>query len=216
MASSRDEVRPRTFFLNESHELAPIDKVGGGRIPEYVDIPWAKKAERLSSSIDAALRHVQRSKDPLRDDRYFLVAKPVPELKKYSIDKKKAPTGTFSEPTDFGGAHGRVFDRLGLDLLQVTSKGDAIVHGTRDRVEQLLGRSKELESLGAREQVRWATLDAFETVPLGLRVDEQWLQSVKTTDQLDVIFELQPVLDALMQTAYFGLFPKCCIASESG
>lgn len=190
----RDTFRPRTFFLNEKHELSSIDKTGGGRIPEYVGISWAQKAKRIGTSIDRVLQEVTASHDPLREERFFVIAQPVVELEKRSKDKQKAPGGTFKDQTSYGGAHGRVFDRLGLDLLQVTDDGKAVVHGGRERIEQLRQRSKSLSSLGAREQSRWATIDSFETVPLQLRVDGDWLTSLKPHQLADVVFELQPVL----------------------
>jgi hypothetical protein len=194
MASATDTSRPRTFFLNETHELSPADKTGGGRVPDYVGISWAQKAQRISGSIKTVLRNVEASNDPLRERRYFVVAHPVPELEKRSKNKAKAPSGIVKDLTDFGGVHGRVFDRLGLDLLQVTADGQAIVHGDRDRLEQLAQRSGSLESLGAREQSRWATIDAFDTVPLHLRVDAGWLASLRSDRPSEVVFELQPVL----------------------
>lgn len=194
MLSESDRMQPRTFFLNETHELSSADKSGGGRIPDYVGISWAQKARRVSSSIDNVLQEVQASRDPLRERRYFVMAHPVPELKKRSKDKKKAPDGIVIAETNFGGTDGRVFDRLGLDLLQVTEDGQAVVHGERDRIEQLLQRSRSLETLGAREQSRWANIDIFDTVPPNLRVDAGWLDSLRVDQPADVVFELQPVL----------------------
>src|SRR5687768_4802725 len=109
MAPTRDSTRPRTFFLNETHELSAAEKGGGGRIPDYVGISWAGKAKRISASIDQVLREVRSSHDPLREQRYFVVAQPVTELEKRSSDKRRAPSGTVKEPTEFGGSHGRVF-----------------------------------------------------------------------------------------------------------
>ena len=90
--------------------------------------------------------------------------------------------------------HGRAFERLGLDLIQITDSGNAIVHGDAERLEQLSLRSRTLGTLGAREQARWATIDLFEAVPLQIRVDGGWLHSLKPNESADVIFELQPVL----------------------
>lgn len=194
MANSRESRSPRTFFLNETHELSPLDKTGGGRVPDYVGISWAQKGKRIGESISRVVQQVQASRDPLRSKKYFVVAQPVPQLEKRSVDKKKAPEGTYMEPTAFGGVHGRVFDRLGLDLLQVTDDGKAVVYGDAERLGQLLSRTQALGSLGAREQARWATIDSFETIPLQLRVDGDWLNSLKQNEPTDVVFELQPVL----------------------
>src|SRR3569833_54640 len=193
MASRRDGIRPRTFYLNETHELSSEDKEGGGRPAEYVGISWARKAKRISSSISKVIEEVESSQDPLREERFFVLAKPVTAVEKRSKDKRKAPDGTFKEPTEFGGAHGRVFDRLDLDLLQVTGEGKAVVHGTKERVQQLLERSKSLDSLGSREQARWVTIEEFDTIPPEIRIDGEWLDKLKVEELTDVVFELQPV-----------------------
>ena len=112
--------KPLTFFLNETHELSPTEKAGGGGLPKYTGISWAAKATRLSKSLQTVSTKVETSHDPLKDDRYFVLALPVPKVEKKSENKRKYPKGTFKEPTNFGSDHGRVFDRLGLDLLQVT------------------------------------------------------------------------------------------------
>jgi hypothetical protein len=190
MASGGRE--PRNFFLNEAHELSPEEKRGGGRIPDYVGIEWGAKGRRLADSMDSVTRRIRASRDPLRDDKYFVVAQPVPELRKRSKAKGKPPE--FDEPTNFGGGHGRTFERLGLNLLQVTDDGLAIVHAPAERLGQLAARTRRLDSLGAREQSRWATIDLFETIPLNLRVDADWLKSLGQ-EATDVVFELQPVLN---------------------
>src|SRR5437868_518744 len=111
-------LRPRTFFLNERHE-AHDDYEGRGSLPKYVGIEWSTKAERISTSIDQSLAKVRKSKDPLRERQFFLVAQPDINLKK-SSDSKNRP-GIFAEPADFSKImHSRAFERLGLDLLDVT------------------------------------------------------------------------------------------------
>lgn len=189
--------QPRTFFLNEIHELSPEQKEGGGRAPEYAGISWAAKASQIGSSIRNVLKSVATSRDPLRKERYFILAQPVPEVEKKSKDKRKAPDGTYKELTDFGGQHARIFDRLGLDLLQVTTEGHAVVHASADRINQILERSESLESVGPREQSRWVTIQSFATVPLQLRVDADWLRSLRKDIAADSIIELQPVLGRL-------------------
>ncbi len=188
------KIEPRTFFLNETHELAPVEKQGGGRAPQYSGVSWAARAKQLSSSLRKVVDAVRSSHDPLKDERYFVIAQPVAEIEKRSSDKKKAPKGTLKEPTDFGGSHARVFDRLGLDLLQVTDDGKAVVHGQAERMDQIIQRSESLAQLGPREQSRWVTIDSFDTVPLELRVDANWLKTLRPHQAADVVIELQPVL----------------------
>lgn len=194
MATDQSSRQPRNFYLNEMHELSLGEKTGGGRAPAYVGIPWAQKGQRIGESLERVAQRVKSSIDPLREKHFFAVAHPVPELRKRSTDKKKAPDGTYAEPTSFGGVHGRTFERLGLDLIQVTDDGRAIVHGDAERLEQLAARSRSLGSLGVREQARWATIDLFETVPPQIRIDAEWLNTINATEAADVIFELQPVL----------------------
>jgi hypothetical protein len=194
MPQARNTSQPRTFFLNETHELSTVEKGGGGRIPDYVGISWAAKARQIAQSIEHVMQTVQASRDPLKNERYFVLAQPVPDVEKRSKDKKKAPQGTFKEPIQFGASHGRVFERLGLDLIQVTEDGKAVVHAEADMVEQLRNRSAALDTLGAREQARWVTIDSFDTIPIQLRVDSDWLKALKPHDPSDIVIELQPVL----------------------
>ena len=194
MAISKPRVDPRTFFLNENHELSPIEKSGGGSAAHYHGISWAARAKHIHDSLDEVADKIASSNDPLKDARYFVLAHPVAELEKVSTDKKKAPLGTYKEKTSFGGGHGRVFGRLGLDLLQVTEAGNAIVHAEPEKFSQLRQRSASLDKLGTREQSRWVTIDSFSTIPLELRVDADWLQSLKPDEASDVVIELQPVL----------------------
>lgn len=188
---------PRTFFLNEKHQLAPVEKGGGGIQPQYADINWVSKGKQISNSIATVAKAVEGSRDPLKNERYFVIADPVASVKKKSTNKKLAPTGERAEDTDFGGAHGRVFERLGLDLLQVLPDGKAVVHASVDTFEQLRDRTSSLGKLGVREQARWATIDAFEEIPLQLRVDQEWLDSLHREQPADVVIELQPVLARL-------------------
>jgi hypothetical protein len=168
MAVDRRRAVPRTFYLNEAHELASSEKEGGGRLPAYAPVPWASKAKRLTQTLQRVEQLIVASNDPLKNDRFFVLANPVIELEKISKDKKKAPHGTFKEPTEFGGPHGRVFERLGMDLLQVTDAGQAIVHAKKATMQQLRDRAVSLETLGAREQSRWITIDSFEPIFEGL------------------------------------------------
>jgi len=197
MAIDRRRVIPRTFYLNESHELASSEKEGGGRLPAFAPIPWAAKAQRLNQTLQTVERIILASNDPLKDERFFVLANPVPEVEKLSTNKKRAPQGTYKEPTEFGGTHGRVFERLGMDLLRVTDAGQAIVHAKKTTMDQLRDRSASLETLGAREQSRWITIDSFEVIPLKLRVDSEWISHLSPNVPSEVVFELQPVLTRL-------------------
>src|SRR5881396_2979108 len=86
-------VDPRNFFLNEQHELARGEKTGGGRIPDFVGVNWATKGSRISQSLLRVREQVRRSRDPLRESRYFVLARPSVGLEKKSQDKRKAQGG---------------------------------------------------------------------------------------------------------------------------
>lgn len=58
------KMSPRTFYLNEQHELARSDKEGGGSIPKYIDINWATKGAKITRSLESASRQIQQSPDP--------------------------------------------------------------------------------------------------------------------------------------------------------
>ena len=135
---------------------------------------------------------------------------------KRSTDKRLAPEGTVKETTDFGGKHARVFERLGLDLLQVTEHGDAVVHARAGRIEELAQRAEILDQLGVREQARWATIESFGTIPLELRFDADWLKTLKPRESSDVVFELQPVLSRVEADRVLRAIADLLSSSDGG
>jgi len=183
---------PRTFFLNEAHELSHQQKSGGGQIPRYEGINWARKASLLSHGFRTVIASLDESPDPLKDRRVFALASPAGALRKVSKDKRKAEGGFVTEHTDFGGAQSRLFDRLRLDLMQVRGE-QAIVHGSRGDFEQLAERVARLPALGALDRSRWAPISSLEPIPVQLRFDPEWFDSIRAKP-VDLIIELQPVL----------------------
>lgn len=87
-----------------------------------------------------------------------------------------------------------MFQRLGLDLLQVNDDGSATVHATAEKMDKLLLASESLDEVGTREQSRWATIDTFGVIPPSLRVDETWLDDLSVREVADAVLELQPLL----------------------
>lgn len=197
-------IEPRHFYLNEQHELSRLEREGGGRLPKLGEIDWTSKERRLSRSLGKTKRAIAESSDPLRERRYFLLARPEQSIPKLSSDKRKAPTGHFDEPVDYAGKDSRVLGRLGLDVLAVTEQG-AVVHTTPERFERLEALAPSLSELGKAEQARWAFVADFEAVPPSLRADEEWLASVRRAGGHEAIVELQPLLSrsegALVMTA---------------
>lgn len=192
--SPEGRVSPRTFYLNEQHELARAEKVGGGGVPKYVNINWATKGTAITQSLNRVKTQIQASRDPSKENHYFLLAAPVSELTKASEDKKKAVRGRVVEHTDFAEKHSRVFRRLGIDLLSVAEDGSAVVHMNPEMIEQLSNTARTLQGLGDREKSRWATIERFETIPAELRIDSDWLNGLGTRKTTDAVVEFQPLL----------------------
>jgi hypothetical protein len=188
------DIEPRTFYLNEQHELSREEKPPGGRPPQYTGIDWETRSARLGASLSTVRKTIARSNDPLKDRHYFLLARPVPELSKASTNARKAKDGVIVERTAYGDKDSRAFRRLGMDLLQVSGSGEAVVHALPERFEQLSLTASELAAAGPREQARWATIDFFEVVPPKLRVDDAWLRGLEHGRAADTVVEFQPVL----------------------
>ena len=194
MAVGKETSRARTYFLNEQHELSRGESRGGGSVPKLAPINWAARKRTITKSLDSVKESIEKSKDPLKDRRYFLLVNPVRRLKKESKDKKKAPDGTFDEPVDYSREHSRAFQRLGLDLLDVTDDGDALVHVSVDGFERIHQLASRLDRLGKLEQSRWAALRQFDVIPKSLRVDESWLTGLSKSKEVDAVIELQPLI----------------------
>jgi hypothetical protein len=192
--SPEGRVTPRTFYLNEQHELARSEKAGGGGIPKYIDINWATKGTAISHSLNRAKKQIEVSPDPSKENHYFLLAAPVEKLAKASEDRIKAVGGKVFKNTDFAREDSRVFRRLGVDLLRVADDGSAVVHMKPEIIEQLSNRAEALPRLGAREQSRWATIDRFAMIPSELRIDSDWLQTIGGKKVTDAVVEFQPLL----------------------
>ena len=134
------------------------------------------------------------SHDPVANRHYFVLAKPVQSIEKKSTNKRLAQDGVISSPVRFDEDDSRVFRRLGMDLIEVTADGNAVVHIEPERVKQLLATTQRLEDVGAREQARWASLDSFGVVPIELRLNDGWVRSLRPHVATDAIVEFQPLL----------------------
>ena len=157
----RSTAQPKNYFLNENHELAVGEKPGGGRHVDYLGISWPQKAKRLHDSLEKIERRAQQSSDPLSGRKYYILADPVAELAKAS-SAKDAVDGRKVEKVSFDGEQSKLFERIGLDLIEVHPNGAATVHASPERMEQLLTKTAQLAGLGAREQARFVAFDAFE------------------------------------------------------
>jgi hypothetical protein len=191
---AQNNPKPRSFFLNEQHELTRGEKEGGGGIPKYAPINWTKKGKRIQSTLHLVRERIRALPDPAKDSHYFLLAKPQAKLKKLSDNKKKAPKGEIEEVTSYSGKDSRVFSRLGMDLLNVAEDGSAVVHTTPERADQMESTAATLDEFGIREKVRWATIESFDLIPLEFRIDKEWLDSLSRGKPTDAVIELQPLL----------------------
>lgn len=192
--SPNGRVAPRNFYLNEQHELSRAEKESGGSVPQYVDIDWGARGGTINRSLNQVISQIQASHDPVKGQRYFVLAEPVGRLAKASSNLRKAVDGKVFEDTKFSEKHSRVFKRLGMDLVGVTEAGSAVVHMKPETVGQLSNTAENLAGLGAREKSRWATIDRFEMVPIEAKLDLNWLRSLKPQASDDAVIELQPLL----------------------
>ena len=85
--------------------------------------------------------------------------------KKKSKDRR-AVDGLLTESVRYDESDSRIFGRLGIDLLEVTDEGDAIVHLLPESAERLISTASVLAEVGPREQARWATIDIFSLLSL--------------------------------------------------
>lgn len=104
------------------------------------------------------------------------------------------PSGQRGEETDYGRKHSLVFRKLGLDLVDVTSTGEAAVHAIRERIERLLESTMALDDAGPKQKSRFMTIESLDVVPGRLRADDSWLATLPRVGPVDTVIELQPLL----------------------
>ncbi len=191
----RTPATPKNYFLNESHELSLEEKNGGGRYVAYLGVDWPHKARRLHESLQRIQSRAMRSSDPLSGRKYYILTDPEPELTKES-KAQGAIEGRKVEGVSFSGEQSKLFERVGLDLIEVHPSGSATVHATPERMEQLLSKTAQLVSLGAREQSRFVAFSSFEWIPSELKFDKAWLDEIgsKVTEGY---IKLQPLISEL-------------------
>lgn len=193
MAALPPRITPRTYFLNERQQLRAVEKMGFGALPKLGPIDWARRGKAINASLGKVRAAMATSKDPLREKRLFVIAQPVANLPKFK--ETKGEKVNFSEKVDFRTKDfAQVFGRLGLNLVDVTSQGSAIVHASPERFAELVTASEFLPQAGRREQARWSTIDSFGVVPADERLDLAWTQTLKAHQAVDIVFEAQPLL----------------------
>ncbi len=190
------EFAPKTFYLNEQHELTRNELSGGGGLPKLAPIDWKTRQAIIGNSLARVEQALTNSIDPVRAHRFYFLAQPEAHLVKKSDSKsrKLSSDGTYEEAVEYAGLHSRMFNRLGVDIVHVNEGGDAVVHVSTAGFQRLRQLSLDLEGLGKLDQSRWATIKHFEVVPYTERVDEEWLDSLQEGTKVEIVFELQPLL----------------------
>lgn len=187
--------KPRTFFLNEAHELGSFERDGGGRQADYVPIDWSARAAALSASFQYATTPA-RSPDPNVDRHFFVVAVPVQTVQKRSNDKK-VQGGIKHEVPTFGGEQSRLFRKLGMDLIETLPDGKATVHIPSKRKEQLLSTMTALPRASSKEKSRWINFEDFELLDWTSRVSPAWIETLEPHAVVEVAIRFQPTLTRL-------------------
>jgi len=193
MPPKKQIIKPKTFYLNEQHELPHEAKGGGGQLPNYIPIDWAAKGRTINQSIVSAKDKYSTSEDPLRNDHYFLLSKPEEKVAKYRTIKGE--TEEYEDEIDFSAKKdAQIFSKLGLDLLLVNDDGTAVVHAKPERLSQIISTTSSLDEAGRREQFRWAKIQSFGLIPQQLRIDEGWIEELNPKIAHDAVIEFQPLL----------------------
>jgi hypothetical protein len=189
-------IQPRNYFLNEQHELSREERATGGSVLKLAPINWSKKQTAIQTSIADVEAKLKRSKDPARKHRYYVVVDAEPTIIKASDSKNKP--AQYAEDVDYAGPqHSRAISRLGLDVLDVTKDGNAVVHVTPDGFDKLTSLVPRLSSLGKLDQSRWAMVKGFSFIPASKRIDNAWLRALPDAKPSDAVVELQPMLRRL-------------------
>ena len=187
--------KPKNYFLNEKHELSVEVKSGGRPPPPILHVNWSQKGQRLRSSLQQVSQRASRSRDPLAQRRYYLIADRTKEFWKES-KAKDAIRGQKLKAVVFSGEQSKFFGRIGLELIEVHRNGSATVHATPEHMEQLISKTGQLAQLGTREQARFVAFDSFDWLRGDLKFDQEWIDEIgqKTVEGY---IKLQPMIEEI-------------------
>ena len=186
--------KPRLYFLNERHQLAPGEKSGGGRSTEVRGVDWKSHGASLNRNLTdlRAARH--KSGDPSGTRRAYVLAR-APETIRQTSTAKDAEDGEKPKDVNLGKSDARIVERLGFDLLAVCADGTVIVHATDERMEQITHSLDHLADLPQRAKNAWARLKGLEEIPIGYKTSLQWWPELqRNVSQVEAIIDLQPYL----------------------
>lgn len=184
--------KAKNFYLNERQELVSIDKDHGRpNGPNLRPIAWAEKSSRLRTSFREIREKRASSSDPTLEKHFFLVAQPD------TIPKFKESYGTqtdVDEEAQFRSTRSADLVRLGLDVLDITESGDAIVHALPSVFEQMERTASNLLAENVRARNRWVSILDVALPQSSTRLDKEWLATLSNHAEVGVI-EFQPVLN---------------------
>lgn len=187
--------KPKNYFLNERHELSVEAKKGGGRQLQILNVDWGQRGQHLRGSLHRIREHATQSRDPLARQRYYLLAGGAREIVKAS-KAKDAVHGQKLEAVVFSGEQSKLFERIGLELIEVHPNGAATVHASPERMEQLISKTSQLAQLGTREQARFAAFESFDWLPGKLKYDREWLDEI-SHKTVEGYIKLQPLISEI-------------------
>jgi hypothetical protein len=93
----------------------------------------------------------------------------------------------------FNGEQSKLFERAGLDLIEVHPSGAATVHASAERMEQLLARTEQLSQLGVRQQSHFVAFEDFEWLEGKFKYDQDWLDELGQ-NPAEGLIQLQPFI----------------------
>lgn len=187
--------RARNYFLNEQHELLPENSEGFAPPVTYLHVDWRTKGKRLQHSLERVSTIARASRDPISKRRYYLVASPEESVSKAS-EAQDAVGGEKIESVSFRGEGSKIFERLGLDLIEVHPNGAATVHALPERMEQLQTRTSQLGQAGIRDQGRFVAIQDFDWLPAAWKFDKEWTATL-TEKPVEAYIKLQPLLNEI-------------------
>lgn len=194
MPETKNDGQPGIYFLNERHQLVPTEKDGGGRIPKVVGVDWERHGQNLKGNITDLREARQQSSDPSARFRAFVLAAPEDNVERAST-AQDASDGKKEYGVEVGGKDSQLIERIGFDLLSTTEDGSAVVHAPDDLLEQMIHSLDHLETLGVKEQSRWAHLESLHEIPLDYKTSlDWWPEKNGENPLLDCVVDLQPFL----------------------
>ena len=178
---------PRHYYLNETHELPPLEAGSGGRAARYAPVDWLQRSQRLDASLANAISNQAASPDPTSADHLFVAAIPATVTKLSTAKKHSKAGGKVSFTPAFGGEQAMLLPRLGMDVLTVVEDGSALVHVPKTRIPQIQARLARLPHASSREQNRWIGIEKFDSINADFRLDMDWWRALTRPPSIVVL-----------------------------